>query len=94
MKDQVEILTHDKGQAETTHPRDVKKILSELPVREQQERNALLDSVAAEEEEMNSHKNHAFQDLETVLTWIGYAAAVGVALALTWAVAVNISRYL
>lgn len=79
------------NQTETTHPRDVKKILSELPVQERrQERREVLDLVAAEENEA-SGKSHAFQDLETVLTWMGYAAAVGVALALTWAVLSSVS---
>ena len=85
MKDQVELLTHDKSPTEKAHPRDVKKILNELPVTERQERNEVLDSVAAEEE--TTGRSHAFQDIETLLTWMGYAAAVGVAAALTWAVA-------
>jgi hypothetical protein len=90
MKDQIELLTQGKSQTETAHSRDVKKILRDLPVKEKEERNQVLDSVAAEEVEETSKQSRAIRNLETVLTWVGYVSVVGVAVALTWAVAASL----
>ncbi len=89
MKDQVEMLTREQN----AHPRDVKKVLSELPVQAQESRNSVLDSIAAQEE--GSSKNEkGLQRFESALTWTAYAAAVIVAIALTWSVAASISHYM
>jgi|GEM_PF-2033266 len=48
MQDQIAIFAQEQGTE--THPRDVSKVLNELPVEVQRERNAVLDSVAERED--------------------------------------------
>ena len=81
MIDNVEVLTLRKSQENPPPSRDVKKVLSELPVQSAEDDNMVLDSIAAE-------KNDATLPGGSRIIWlacaIGVVVSAALALALIW----------
>ena len=93
MKDQIEILAHERQATPQGPP--VKDVLESLPVQSQERRQSLLDSVAREEEDPVPPGETPFvQGFEATLTWIAYVAIMAVALLLTWSVGTSILKYM
>ena len=92
MEDQVEMLTRSRTPA--VAGTEVQKVMAGLPVQVQEQRNALLDSVAQDQEDpLPPGESRTFAGFERILSWVAYGAIVVVAALIMWAVGLNIVRY-
>jgi hypothetical protein len=91
MKDQIEVLTHERTQSDSA----TRGSYRDLSVQAQEQRNALLDRVADEQETTpDPAGGPGLARFETALSWIAYAAVIVVAILVTWWAGRDVMRYL
>jgi hypothetical protein len=91
MKDQVEMLTHERSSSAVESP--AKEVIASLP--SQESRNALLDSVVRESGDLvTPGEGRTLQGVETALTWITYGVVIAVSIVLAWSVGSHAMRYM